>query len=341
MKELQREFDEQMMRRALSLAVKGAGHVSPNPMVGCVITDSGGSIIGEGWHRRYGESHAEVNAVASVSDRAALRGATVYVTLEPCSHWGKTPPCAGLLASLPAARVVAGMADPNPKVAGRGLELLRRSGKTVLTGVCEAECRELNRRFITAHTLGRPYVTLKWAMDAAGIMGRTEGEELPPLRYSDYLNICEVHRLRSLHDAILVGRRTAIADNPELTVRHWPGRSPRPIVAGGNGEALPDTIVLSKRTDLILAPRMDSAEQWASWLTRLWTEQGISSVLVEGGSRLLGALLTAGVWDEIRRETCALRVGGDLPAPVLPEAAQLVARETIGGHNVEWFRQLT
>lgn len=328
------------MRRALSLAVKGAGHVSPNPMVGCVITDSAGHIIGEGWHRCYGEGHAEVNAVASVADRDKLRGATVYVTLEPCSHRGKTPPCAELLASLPIARVVAGMQDPNPKVSGRGLERLRQAGKIVLTGVCEAECRHLNRRFITAHTLGRPFVTLKWAMDAAGVMGRCDASSRPPIRYSNELNICAVHRLRSLHDAILIGRRTACADNPKLTLRHWPGRRPRPIVVGGQGEPLADALALSERKDLLLAPHMDTMEQWDTWLASLWRDYEISSVLVEGGSRLLNALLSVGLWDEIRRETCLRRVDGDLPAPVLPPGALLMMRGDVGGDKTEWFRQL-
>lgn len=340
MKEMETERDDAMMRRALTLAVKGAGHVSPNPMVGCVITDAGGKIIGEGWHRRYGEGHAEVNAVASVTDRGALRGATVYVTLEPCSHRGKTPPCAELLASLPVARVVAGMQDPNPKVCGRGLERLRQAGKTVLTGVCEEECRHLNRRFITAQTFGRPFITLKWAMDATGAMGRRRISAQPPVRYSNELNTCAVHHLRALHDAILVGRRTALADNPELTARRWPGHQPRPIVVGGHGEPLPATMALADRGDLILAPHMETPAQWRAWLASLWRDQGISSVLVEGGSRLLGAMLSMGLWDEIRRETCPRRVDGDLPAPVLPPEAQLAQREEIGNDNIEWFRQL-
>lgn len=328
------------MRRALGLAEKGAGHVSPNPMVGCVIVSADGRIIGEGWHRRYGEGHAEVNAVASVKEREALRVATVYVTLEPCSHYGKTPPCAELLAGLPVARVVAGMQDPNPKVSGRGLERLRQAGKEVVAGVCEAECRELNRRFITAHTQRRPYVTLKWAMDTAGAMGHRKTDGQAPLHYSNALNTCEVHRLRTVHDAILIGRRTAIADNPALTARRWPGRSPRPIVIGGNGEPLPPTLTLSEREDLILAPRIDTPEGWRAWLSSLFSDYGLTSVLVEGGSRLLETLLAEGVWDEIRRETCPQRVGGDLPAPVLPINAELVHHELIGGHNIEWFRKL-
>ncbi len=328
------------MRRALRLAVRGAGHVSPNPMVGCVITDVNGRIIGEGWHRRYGREHAEVNAVASTADRETLRDATVYVTLEPCSHWGKTPPCAELLASLPIARVVAGMQDPNQKVSGRGMERLREAGKTVLTGVCEAECRHLNRRFITAHTLGRPFITLKWAMDITGAMGWSDTSSRPSIRYSTALNTCEVHRLRALHDAILIGRRTALADNPELTVRHWPGRSPRPIVVGSQGEPLPVSLALSHRNDLLLAPHMDTPKQWREWLASLWTDHGISSVIAEGGSRLLGTLLSMGMWDEIRRETCMRRVNGDLPAPVLPSEAQLLLREDKEGANVEWFRRL-
>lgn len=172
-------FDEMMMRRALQLALNGAGDVSPNPMVGAVIVAPGGTIIGEGWHRRYGGAHAEVNAVRSVAadDEPLLPQSTIYVTLEPCSHHGKTPPCSLLLREKGFRRVAVGMVDPNPKVAGRGIRMLREAGAEVTTGILETECRRLNVRFITAQTLRRPWIQLKWAESADGYIAGHRGEE--------------------------------------------------------------------------------------------------------------------------------------------------------------------
>jgi diaminohydroxyphosphoribosylaminopyrimidine deaminase/5-amino-6-(5-phosphoribosylamino)uracil reductase len=284
--------DIRYMRRALQLARYGAGHVSPNPMVGCVIVDAQGLIIGEGWHRRFGEGHAEVNAMASVrdEDKPRLKGATLYVTLEPCSHYGKTPPCADMVARSEIARVVVGMQDPNPKVSGRGNGKLLAAGKSVTVGVLEEECRELNKRFITAQVEHRPYVTLKWARDAKGDMGFRNPQEGERTIYSNPLSLMWMHRCRSLHDAIMVGERTAAIDNPSLTVRYWVGNNPRKII-------------LSHTDDL------------TAMLHDLWQE-GVSSLLVEGGARLLQAFIDARLYDEIREEINYHELPGDLPAPV-------------------------
>ncbi len=284
--------DEHYMRRALQLARYGAGSVSPNPMVGCVIVDREGVIIGEGWHRRYGEGHAEVNAMASVKaeNRCRLEGATVYVTLEPCSHYGKTPPCAEMLAATPVRRVVAGMVDPNPKVSGRGMRRLEDAGKETAVGVLENECRELNRRFIVAQTERRPYVTLKWACDANGNMGFRDQEGRPRTIYSNPLSMMWMHRCRSLHDAIMVGARTDAVDHPSLTVRYWHGRNPRRIVL--------------HHTDSLI-----------DMLRGLWSE-GVTSLLVEGGARLLAAFVSQGVYDEVRMEVNPHPLPGDLSAPL-------------------------
>lgn len=200
-------LDEKLMRRAIQLARNGRMDTSPNPMVGCVIA-VGDRIIGEGYHRRCGEGHAEVNAVASVTDPSMLKEATAYVTLEPCSHYGKTPPCARLLIDKGLKRVVIGSGDPNAKVHGRGVAMLREAGIEVVTGVLEDECRAINPHFMTAFSADRPYVMLKWAQSADGYMDVKRDLGEPSFLFSTPLNRAIVHRLRATHDAIMVGRGT-------------------------------------------------------------------------------------------------------------------------------------
>lgn len=310
-----REIDEMYMRRALQLARNGEGRVSPNPMVGCVIVASNGKIIGEGWHRKYGNAHAEVNAMASVktSDRPLIEGATLYVSLEPCSHYGKTPPCADMVAASPVDRVVVAMTDPNPKVSGRGIAKLIVAGKTVDIGICEAEARYLNRRFIKAQTSPLPYVTLKWACDASGRMGYG-GEELRKSeKYSNVLTQMRVHRLRSLHDAIMVGRRTAEADKPALDVRYWSGDNPKPIVATDKNKPL------------------------AILLEELRAE-GITSLLVEGGATLLNSFIECGLWDEAIIERTGDERNGNLKSPMLRGIVENMGTVR-GNHIVRIFNE--
>ena len=203
----------------------GQGRVSPNPMVGAVIVCDG-KIIGEGYHRQWGGPHAEVNAVASVADKTKLCRSTMYVTLEPCSHYGKTPPCAELIIKNGIPRVVVGAMDPFEKVRGRGVDMLRKAGVDVVTGVLEKECEELNKHFMTAHKSGRPFVLLKWAESNDGFISGKGGE---PVMLSNELTKMWMHRERSRYDAIMVGTNTIITDNPQLSVREWPGRNPRCI----------------------------------------------------------------------------------------------------------------
>lgn len=325
--------DEYWMRRAIALAVKGHGHVSPNPAVGCVIVAADGSIAGEGWHRRYGEGHAEVNAVASVRDSKLLHNATVYVTLEPCSHHGKTPPCARLLMSLPVHRVVVGSVDPNPKVAGRGLEILRQAGKEVTVGVLETECRAINPVFMTAQECGRPFVTLKWACSADGAMGSTVGR----LLFSEPQGVVWCHRERALHDAIIVGRDTVIADNPRLDLRRWPGRNPRPIVIGGDGTPVSGKY-LSENPATLWQPHVDDLR---GLLESFWREYHLSSVLVEGGARLLRAFIAAGLYDRIRVERAPARPEAnsltDIAAPILPADVLPAGTLRLGANRVDTF----
>lgn len=223
------------MRRCLQLASNGRQNAKPNPMVGAVIVAADGRIIGEGYHVRCGEGHAEVNAFASVrpEDEPLLKDATIYVSLEPCSHYGKTPPCADLIVRKGVKRCVVGCVDPFAKVHGRGIQKLRDAGIEVTVGVLEEECRRLNRRFITFNEKRRPFVTLKWAQTADGYMD----DHFHPLAISTPYTRMLVHKLRAEADAILVGRVTAERDQPRLDVRHWSGPSPRRIVLDRNRPA--------------------------------------------------------------------------------------------------------
>ena len=227
-----KNHDERWMRRCLDLARCGCYGAPPNPMVGAVIVCDG-RIIGEGYHRHCGDAHAEVNAVNSVrpADRPLLRRSTIYVSLEPCAHFGRTPPCAELIARLGVPRVVVGCVDPFARVQGRGIAMLREAGCDVTVGVLDAECRELNRRFFIFHTHHRPYITLKWAQSADGFLDRRrDGGQ--PARLSSPRSLMEVHRLRAQHGAILVGHTTLRLDHPRLDVRCWPGNSPRRLILG-------------------------------------------------------------------------------------------------------------
>lgn len=320
--------DEKYMRRALQLARLGAGHTSPNPMVGAVIVGPDGTIIGEGWHRKCGEGHAEVNAVASVKDAALLRDSTIYVTLEPCSHYGKTPPCARLLIERGIPRVVVGCLDPFPEVSGRGVAMLREAGIEVIVGMLEQECRALNRRFLTAHTAGRPWVQLKWAQTADGFIALPPDAGENPLHMSTPVTMRLMHRQRALCDAIVVGAATARIDNPSLTTRQWPGRSPLRVVLSRNlsipqnlhllTDGLP-TIVYNGVKDEVCGTvqyvKMDTTNP-RSWLTDLY-RRGITSVMVEGGTQVLQALIDADLWDEARIEVSPRTVTQGVTAPTI------------------------
>lgn len=287
-------IDERYMWRALQLARLGEGLVSPNPMVGAVIAAADGTVIGEGYHHRYGGPHAEVCAVASVSDedRPLLSDSTIYVTLEPCAHYGKTPPCAKLIIDSGIPRVAVGSADPFPQVSGKGIRMLREAGVEVAEDVLRTECDRLNVRFLTAHRLGRPWIQLKWAQSADGYMAGIDKNGRPfPVRFSTPVTTVWMHRRRSMADAIMVGRNTLEIDRPRLDCRHWPGDAPRRVEA-----------------------RHDLERQM-----RDLYEEGVTSLMVEGGPTLLQSFIDLGLYDDIRIETSAKRLGKGLPAPLLPK----------------------
>jgi len=325
------EVNPEYMRRALELAALGRGYTSPNPMVGAVIAAPDGRIIGEGYHRRCGEGHAEVNAIASVADRSLLHDCTMYVTLEPCSHYGKTPPCAKLIIDSGIPRVVVAADDPFREVAGRGVAMLRDAGVEVVTGVMAEESRSLNARFMTAHELQRPFITLKWAQSADGYTDRLRTAAQPAARLSTPITSMLVHRLRGLHDAILVGSGTVIADSPRLDCRLWPGRSPRPVILDRRGRIDPSMVNMPVEP-LIIHDTTAPGE-----IMHLLYQQGITSVLVEGGPTVLQTFIDCRLWDLARVETSPATFGdeGRSPAPRIAMTPSLT--RCIDGNRLDFY----
>jgi diaminohydroxyphosphoribosylaminopyrimidine deaminase/5-amino-6-(5-phosphoribosylamino)uracil reductase len=302
---------ETYMRRCIYLAKLGGSYVFPNPLVGCIIVKNN-KIIGEGYHKMVGEAHAEVNAVESVSDKSELEGSTVYVSLEPCSHFGKTPPCADLLIQLKVKEVVIGCVDSNPKVSGKGIEKLKRSGIKVIEGVLEDECKKLNKRFFTFHEKQRPYVILKWAQTIDGYLDRSRQNNEQGINWiSAPETKALVHKWRSQEHAILVGRNTILYDNPSLTVREFHGKNPTRIIVDSQLQLKNDMNVFSKDAPTIIFNRIknhvNNNVEWvkisetstANILSELY-QRGIQSVFVEGGSRTLQYFIVDNVWDEAR-----------------------------------------
>ncbi len=298
------------MRRCLQLAKRGIGFVSPNPLVGCVIVYNG-RIIGEGYHQRYGEAHAEVNAIASVREQALLNKATLYVNLEPCAHHGKTPPCADLIVRMNIPRIVIANRDPFHAVDGKGIEKLKNAKRDVVYGVCEQEGRELNRAFFTYHENKRPYITLKWAQTRNGFIDKLRApNETNPFWISSPATRKLVHLIRTHVDAILIGSRTARIDDPELTARDASGRQPVRIVLDPDHEidaaarvfnSNAPTLYFSKSTRKLPSAvrqfQFDEGAKITSLLQRLYDE-GVQHLLVEGGAYTLNSFIEQNIWDE-------------------------------------------
>lgn len=325
--------DEIFMQRAIELARLGTGYVAPNPRVGCVVVYNN-EIIGEGWHRQYGHAHAEVNAIASVKNKALLQESTVYVTLEPCAHYGKTPPCSLLLVESKVKRVVIGTLDPFALVAGKGLAQLEAAGIATRVGVLESECKYLNRRFFTFLAEKRPYIILKWAQSADGFMAPAGNA---PYWISSSESRLLTHRWRASEAAILVGARTVLADDPELTTRLVNGPNPLRLVL--TQAPLPTHHRLfdaQAPTEQLSYKEEQLAISLPKILNNLY-ERNVQSVLVEGGAATLKAFLESGTWDEIRRFTAPRLLSAGLKAPELPSNAILTREEAIGGDTLGYY----
>lgn len=316
------------MHRALQLAEIGRRNVSPNPMVGCVIVHND-LIIGEGWHQKYGDWHAEVNAVESVINKTLLSEATIYVTLEPCSHFGKTPPCADLLVKHQVKKVVICNFDPNPLVAGKGIKKLQDAGIEVVTGVLEKKGRMLNTRFFTVIEKQRPYVILKWAETADGFIA---GENFEQVKISNALSHKLSHKWRSEEDAIMVGTNTALYDNPQLNVRNWTGRNPVRIVIDRNNR-LPQNLHLfdgSVKTIILKNPlQLDELQK-----------EKIQSVIIEGGTKLLQSFMNENIFDEIRVFRSKKQLFKGVLAPFLPKNVNIIETKNLMGDELTIYKNL-
>mgnify|MGYP003417417396 FL=1 len=292
---------ELYIRRCLQLAKLGEYYVAPNPMVGAVLVGSGDVILGEGWHMQYGGAHAEPNCLRNAEDNHPegidYKHCTLYINLEPCSHYGKTPPCAELIINKGIGRVVIGCLDPNPQVAGQGVSMLKDAGIKVHVGILEDECRALNKRFICLHENRRPYVILKWAQTADGYIDerRKSGN---PLVISTPLMKQLVHQQRAENMAIMVGTRTVLMDNPRLLTTHWSGRNPIRVTMDRHRILSPDYNIFSSDSETIV---YHDNTDWKTMLTDL-ASRNIHSVLVEGGATFLNSIIASQVYDEVHIE---------------------------------------
>lgn len=344
LEKLQMTSDEKYMFRALSLAKLGIYSVAPNPMVGAVVVCEN-QIIGEGWHRGYGKAHAEPNAIYSVENQELLSKSTLYVNLEPCSHFGKTSPCADLIVSKKIKRVVIGCLDPNPKVSGRGVKLLKDAGIDVTVGILEAESRELNKRFIVFQEKKRPFVLLKWAQTADGFIDNLRKDKSErALKISNTITRQLAHKMRTENMGIMAGTNTILLDNPSLTVRYWEGRQPVRIVIDRNN-SIPDSFIIKDgkvKTLIFTNEELDVASKCEiipagkedlnlSFILNELCEKSIHSVLVEGGAMLLNSFLHAGHWDEANVEISTQTLSQGVHAPVIEER-YCTSKQVIEGH---------
>jgi diaminohydroxyphosphoribosylaminopyrimidine deaminase / 5-amino-6-(5-phosphoribosylamino)uracil reductase len=342
------------MHRCLELARLGDGHVAPNPMVGAVLVyaspDTGEErIVGEGYHQRYGQAHAEVNCIASVveADRPLIALSTLYVSLEPCAHHGKTPPCADLIIDRQIPRVVIGCRDPFPQVNGKGIEKLQQAGVQVTVGVLEAACVALNKRFFTFNTLHRPYIVLKWAQSQDGKIAGSGGSRTP---ISNEFTNRLVHKWRSTEASILVGTRTALVDDPALNTRLWTGPDPIRLVIDKGLDLPPSLQLFDGKVRTVVFNRLRHEEEGMLQYYQLADDSSlvhqvsvalhrlkIQSVLVEGGARLLQSFIDADTWDEARVITNGgLELSGGLPAPRLGRV-QHIRREKLLDDTISYY----
>lgn len=323
-------YELKYMQRCIQLAQNGEAGAAPNPMVGAVVVCDG-RIIGEGYHRRCGGPHAEVNAIESVQQKHLLGLSTIYVSLEPCAHYGKTPPCADLIIHSGIPRVVIGCTDPFAKVNGLGIKKLKDAGCEVVVGVLEQECRELNRRFFTFHQKHRPWITLKWAQSKDGFIDRFRSANEEPTHFSNALTQTLVHRLRAQHQAILVGTTTVLMDNPTLTTRFWKGPNPLRLTIDRHN-SLPKNLHLKDGSTPTVIYTQESIDEILDDLYK----RGIQSLLIEGGAKLLQNFIDKGLWDEAHIEIAAVCLKQGVVAPSLTNE-MLKSQENYGGQILQHY----
>ncbi len=337
------------MQRALDLAIMGSGFVAPNPLVGCVIVKDE-RIIGEGYHQNYGEAHAEVNAVNSLVNPLDIIGATVYVNLEPCSHHGKTPPCAELLIKSKVKRVIICNMDPNPIVAGEGIAKLKAAGIEVEVGLLAEKGEELNRKFFYFQREQKPYITLKFACSQDHFIAKVNGE---PISFSNSESQQLVHKMRAENQAILIGVQTAIADNPSLNVRHWQGNSPIRIIIDPSNRLPKESklvqdyealfVFTKHHTETVgnnkwIAVGEKNSIEFLDYILTYCYQNNIQSILVEGGTRTANQFYTAGLINEIWKIEKQIKLGEGIPAPILTDV--VFENKFILGQDNVWSKGL-
>ncbi len=312
---------QKYMARCIELAKNGLGTTYPNPLVGAVVVCDG-KIIGEGWHRKSGEPHAEVLAIRSVKDPDLLAKSTIYVSLEPCSHFGKTPPCADLILECGIPEIVIGTVDPNEKVAGKGIAKLEAAGRKVVVGVLENDCNDLNKRFFTFHRKKRPYVILKWAQSADGFVAPLQKDQRKPVWITNEFSRQLVHKWRAEEQAILVGTQTVVDDNPTLDVRDWTGENPTRIVLDQNNRISKESHIFGNQSKtLVYSDLGNFSDNVALALAERLYQDGIQSVIIEGGTRTLETFLLENLWDEARVFKGPDKFQNGIQAPGLQQAA--------------------
>lgn len=324
------------MKRCIQLAKNGLGSTYPNPMVGCVIVHDN-QIIGEGWHYKAGSPHAEVNAISSIENKELLKDSTLYVSLEPCSHFGKTPPCSDLIIESGIKNVVVGSLDPNPKVAGEGIRKLKTANCSVTSGILKAECAELNKRFFTFYKNKRPYILLKWARSTDGFIAPNQekrGEIKEPVWISNPYSRQLAHKMRAEEQSILVGTQTVLDDNPSLTTRDWQGSNAIRILIDRNLKIPKDSLVLDGKTKTVVITEKKASnlgqtifetlhfsEELPQQICDILYKHEIQSVLIEGGSKTLQSFIDANLWDEAFVFTGEGEFEDGIKAPILNNEA--------------------
>lgn len=339
-------FDEQMMQRCIQLAENGLGTTYPNPMVGCVIVHDG-KIIAEGWHQKAGQPHAEVNAISQIQNKEILKKSTLYVSLEPCAHHGKTPPCADLIVQHQIPKVVVGTVDPFAKVNGLGIQKLKNAGIEVISGILENECRDLNKRFFTFHQEKRPYIILKWAQTTDGFMAAENGEQKwITNEYSKQL----VHKWRTEEQSILVGTQTAETDNPKLNARLWNGNQPIRLVLDKDLKLNSDLNLFDKSQRTIVFTenfkkndgnlefiQIEFNENLAHSILQKLYELEIQSIIIEGGKRTLDSFIKQDLWDEARIFTSSDSWNSGIHSPKIQ--GKLIHLKTLISDQLEIFER--